>query len=115
MAEALAVAKVLGLPGLVVAVWFLLERARIRANGEAEKAKAHAEEAKANAVAEGFRSLSAQITAHQTADMQSHAEMAEALAGVAMGMGRVEARQEAAEARHDRTGRMRLVTTEGEH
>lgn len=74
-------AKTLGLPGLVVLVWYLLEVRRSKV-----------EEAKVVAMGEGFRSLSAQITAHQRADLESHAEMAIAL-------GRIEKGQDIAQAR----------------
>lgn len=72
-------AKTLGLPGLVIVAWYMLERLRIERVGKAEETRAKVDEARATAMAEGFRSISAQISAHQSADLQSHAEMAEAL------------------------------------
>jgi len=72
-------AKHLGLPGLVVAAWYLLERLRIERLGKAEERRLAVEEQRTLAMAEGFRAVSAQIAAHQAADLQSHAEMAETL------------------------------------
>lgn len=68
-------AKTLGLPGLVVLVWYLLEVRRSKV-----------EEAKVVAMGEGFRALSAQISAHQTADLESHADMATGLARIEKGL-----------------------------
>lgn len=68
-------AKTLGLPGLVVLVWYLLEVRRSKV-----------EEAKVVAMGEGFRSLSGQIQAHETADLKSHAEMAVALGRIEKGL-----------------------------
>ena len=79
-------AKTLGLPGLVVLVWYLLEVRRSKV-----------EEAKVVAMGEGFKALSAQIAAHQRADLESHAEMGTALA-------RIEKGQDIAQARADLNG-----------
>lgn len=74
-------ARTLGLPGLVVLVWYMLEVRRSKV-----------EEAKVVAMGEGFRSLSAQIAAHQRADLESHAEMAVALGRIEKGLDIVELR-----------------------
>ena len=89
-------AKTLGLPGLVVLVWYLMEVRRMKSNGEIEARRSHVEEQKVIAMGEGFRSLSQQISAHQTADLESHGEMANAL-------GRIEKGLDIATARADRT------------
>jgi hypothetical protein len=88
-------AKTLGLPGLVVLVWYLLEVRRAKAFEIIEARRSDVEEAKVTAMGEGFRSLSTQIQAHETADLRSHAEMATAL-------GRIEKGLDIAEARADR-------------
>lgn len=76
-------AKTLGLPGLIVLVWYLLEVRRSKV-----------EEAKVVAMGEGFRALSSQIQAHETADLRSHAEMATALGRIEKGLDIAEARAE---------------------
>lgn len=72
MDAAIEVAKVLGLPGLVVVVWYLIERDRTRSN-----AKAEADRTAAMTV--GFQSLSGKIDSHASEDAERHGETREAI------------------------------------
>lgn len=79
-------AKTLGLPGLVVLVWYLLEVRRSKAFEIMEARRSDVEEKKAVAMGEGFRSLSGQISTHQAVDLESHAAMTIALGRIEKGL-----------------------------
>lgn len=68
--------KVFGLPGLLVLIWFLLERDKNKRNEKLETAKIAVEDKKADAMTAGFTSLSGKIDT----DIASHREMAEGIA-----------------------------------
>jgi hypothetical protein len=81
-------AKTLGVPGLVLGIWYLLEHARIKQAAVSEKQRNEVESKKADAMTVGFSSLATRIDTHHTADIQSHAELAAGLArieGIAAG------------------------------
>lgn len=65
----------LGMCGAMLFVWWRIESRRIDRT-------AVTEDKKTEAMAEGFRSLSSSVNAHHTADLQSHAEMGEAIARI---------------------------------
>ena len=90
-------AKTLGLPGLVVLVWYLLEVRRAKAFEIIEARRSDVEEKKAVAMGEGFRSLSGQISTHQAVDLESHAAMTIALGRIEKGLDLAQDRAERSE------------------
>lgn len=75
-------AKTLGLPGLLVLVWYLLEIQRGRRAEKVEDAKAKLEEKKIDALTTGFHALAAKIDDHQRDEFEHHAKTREAIAGL---------------------------------
>jgi hypothetical protein len=66
------IGKVLGLPGLVMMVWYLLERDR-------QKNAAKAESERTAAMTIGFQSLSGKLDSHAQDDADRHGETREAI------------------------------------
>jgi len=75
MDAAIEVAKVLGLPGLVVVVWYLIEQKRM-----AHSAKV--EEGRNAALADGFKSLVGKFDTHASEDADRHGETQKELAAL---------------------------------
>lgn len=65
----------LGVCGAMLLVWFRIESKRIERN-------AVTEDKKTEAMSQGFATLAGRVEAHHTADLQSHAEMGEAIARI---------------------------------
>lgn len=82
MTDFITVGKVLGLPGAMILVWYLLERARGERGAKVEEQKIAAENKKTEAMEEGFRSLANMIADHSQADTSAHASMTERLAAI---------------------------------
>lgn len=75
-------AKTLGLPGLLVLVWYLLEIQRGRRAEKADEAKNKIEERKIDALTVGFQTLSGKIDTHQRDEFEHHATTREAIVGL---------------------------------
>jgi predicted polyphosphate/ATP-dependent NAD kinase len=82
MTDIITVGKVLGLPGAMILVWYLLEKARGERAAKVEEQKIAAENKKTEAMEEGFRSLASMIADHAQADTEAHGKMAEHLAAI---------------------------------
>lgn len=87
MTDMITVGKVLGLPGAMILVWYLLEKARGERGAKVEELKVAAENKKTDAMEEGFRSLANMIADHSQADTASHAGMTERLAAIETSLG----------------------------
>lgn len=72
MDAVIEIGKVLGLPGLVMMVWYLLERDR-------QKNSAKAESERTAAMTVGFTSLSGKLDSHAQDDADRHGETREAI------------------------------------
>jgi hypothetical protein len=72
MEPVIEIAKVLGLPGLVVMVWYLIERDRT-------KNAAKAESERTTALTVGFQSLHGKLDDHARDEGDRHAETREAI------------------------------------
>lgn len=107
--EFVSVAKVVGVPGLVVLVWYLLELRRLKAADAIDARRSKVEEQKVLAMGEGFRALSQQISAHQTADLESHADMAERLARIDKGLDVAQAQAQARAERQQPNPSLRVL------
>lgn len=90
--------KVLGLPGAMILIWYLLEKSRgdrlakieqqkIAAESKTEEQRIAAENRKTDAMEEGFRSLANMFATHAQADTKAHAAMTERLAAVETTLG----------------------------
>ena len=68
-------AKSLGVPGLLIGVWYLLELAKNKRQEKADERHAAIEQAKVAAMAQGFTILLEKIDEHMRTDLQSHTVM----------------------------------------
>lgn len=75
-------AKTLGLPGLFVLVWYLLEIQKGRRAEKADEAKNKIEEAKVQALTIGFQSINTKIDTHERAEFEHHAKTREAVSAM---------------------------------
>ena len=82
-------AKDFGLPGLLIAVWYLLQSNRDKAVSSLEEKKLaledrklNIEDKKADAMASALTSLSGKIDAHSILDIESHRELGEGIAEI---------------------------------
>lgn len=82
LADLTTIGKVLGLPGAMILVWYLLEKQRTDRNAKLELAKVAAENQKTQAMETGFRSIAAKIDEHSLADLESHGEQNERIARI---------------------------------
>jgi ribosomal protein L9 len=93
LADLAEVGKVLGIPGVMIGVWFLLERQRgeraakveeqkIAAEAKAEERRIDAENRRTEAMEEGFRALANMVANHAQADTKAHGVMGERLAAI---------------------------------
>lgn len=69
------VALQLGLAGLIVLVWYRLERARITATSLTDQQRTEA-------LTIGFQSIGGKIDTHTAADLESHAQLKEQISRV---------------------------------
>lgn len=96
----IAIGKVLGIPGVVILCWYLLEvrksdRSKAEEASKAEQQRANdkraaalermridAENRRTEAMTKGFESLGQLIAEHSRADLESHAEQTERIARI---------------------------------
>lgn len=76
------IVKTLGLPGLLICVWYLLEIQKGRRAEKSDDAKAKLEDKKIDALTVGFQALAAKIDDHQRDEFEHHAKTREAIAGL---------------------------------
>lgn len=89
MESIIAIGKVLGIPGVVILCWYLLEvrkgereKASDKQNAENEKERIAVENKRTEAMQEGFRSLAQLINDHAARDLESHGEQTERIARI---------------------------------
>lgn len=93
LADLAEVGKVLGIPGVMIGVWFLLERQRgeraakveeqkIAAEAKTEERRVDAENRRTEAMEEGFRALANMVANHAQADTRAHGQMTERMAAI---------------------------------
>jgi hypothetical protein len=82
LADVITFGKVLGLPGAMILVWYLLEKSRGERQSKVDEQKIAAENKKTEAMEAGFRSLADLVTDHAQADQVAHGQMIERLAVV---------------------------------
>ena len=82
VADFVTLGKTLGLPGVFVLVWYLLEKARGERQAKVDEAKVAADNRKTEAMEEGFRSLASMIGDHAQADQEAHAKQVDRLAAI---------------------------------
>lgn len=92
-ADFVTLGKTLGIPGVMILVWYLLEKQRgdrqataeqqkIAAEAETQKQRTAAENRRTDAMEEGFRALASMVADHAQADTDSHAKQGERLAAI---------------------------------
>lgn len=97
-ADLVQLGKTLGIPGVMILVWYLLEKQRgdraavadaqrVAAEAKANEQRTAAENKKTEAMEEGFRSLASMIADHAQSDTESHANMGERLAAIETTLG----------------------------
>ena len=64
-----------GLPGLLILVWYLIERIRLNRHYASE-------DKKTDALTAGFTSLGSKLDTHARADIESHGEMTDRLSRI---------------------------------
>lgn len=93
MNDIITVGKVLGLPGAMILVWYLLEKARgerqakveeqkIAAEAKAAEARTAAENRKTDAMEAGFQAIANMVADHAQADTHAHGQVTERLAAI---------------------------------
>jgi hypothetical protein len=98
LGDIVEVGKVLGIPGVMIGVWFLLERQRgerasqieeqkIKSEAVTEGRRVDAENRRTEAMEEGFRALANMVANHAQADTKAHGHMTERLAAVETHLG----------------------------
>jgi hypothetical protein len=91
------VAYSFGLPGLLIFIWYLLERQKNIRLEKSDEAKLKIEDKKVDALTIGFQSLSGKIDAHAVTDIKSHSELFEKVS-------RIEGLIDGRELERERTG-----------
>lgn len=74
--------KVLGLPGVCVLVWYLLERQRGKREEKDNEQRIDAENRRTTALETGFRSLAELVADHRNADQEAHSKQDERMAAI---------------------------------
>lgn len=64
-----------GIAGLLILVWFILQRERDKRSSTTDDKKLDIEAQKVAAMKEGFTSLARKIDDHHTSDLEAHAEL----------------------------------------
>jgi phytoene dehydrogenase-like protein len=73
------IAQSLGLPGLLILVWYLLEIQKGKRAEKSDEAKNKIEEAKVAALTLGFQTINTKIDTHERAEFAHHATTREAI------------------------------------
>lgn len=79
--------KTLGIPGVMILVWFLLEKGRGERAHKLDEQRIAADNKKTGAMEEGFRSLANMVADHAQTDTESHGAMTERLAAIETQLG----------------------------
>lgn len=87
VADFVTLGKTLGLPGVFVLVWYLLEKARGERQAKVEEQKVAADNKKTEAMEEGFRALANMIADHAQADHAAHASQVDRLGAIEATLG----------------------------
>jgi hypothetical protein len=87
LADAVTFGKVLGLPGAMILVWYMLEKARGERNAKIEEQKIAADNKRTDAMSKGFESLAELVRDHATADQEAHSKQVDRLAAIESTLG----------------------------
>lgn len=87
LADLATIGKTLGIPGVMILVWYLLEKQRGERAAKFDEQRIASENKKTEAMEEGFRSLASMVADHAQADTEAHGAMTERLAAIETTLG----------------------------
>lgn len=71
------IAANLGVPGVMIACWYLLEMAKVRRQGLADRDTTEIRKAEVEAMRKGFETLGTKIDEHTRVDLRHHSSVLE--------------------------------------